>query len=150
MVEVIFYSLLILIGTCLTLAILNGYFFDFINNKFFHFTSDENGLSGFSTTSKFIIVVLITPLIETLIFQFIPIEFLKRTKWSKPLFLILVPSLIFSMMHYYHFIYVIMTFVGGIILNYYYLEMQKISKYPFLLTALLHSLYNLYGFLFVV
>lgn len=141
---------LILIVTCLALTILNGYFFDFINNKFFQFTSDENGLSGFSITSKFIIIVLITPLIETLVFQFIPIEFLKRKKWCKPPFLIIVPSLIFSMAHYYHFIYVIMAFVGGIILNYYYIETQKISKYPFLLTSLLHSLYNLYGFLFVV
>ena len=140
----------LLTAVCLALAILNGYFFNFINDKFFHFTSDENGLAHLPIEAKLAIIVFLAPIIETVIFQFIPIEILKNTKLRNPVFLILIPSLIFAGAHWYHFIYIIMAFVGGIILNYYYVETQKISKYSFLLVVLLHSLYNLYGFIFVV
>ena len=137
----------------LAIAIINGYFFNYINNKYFHFSSSGNNLNDFSFTSQFIIIILFAPLIETALLQFIPNEILKYLKIYQPFLLVLIPSLLFSMLHYYNWIYVVMTFGGGLILNYYYIKAQNITKnifYSFLLTALLHSLYNLYGFLFVV
>ncbi len=134
---------------CLAIAITNGYFFDFLNDKFFHLSNTGNDINKMSRNEQFLIAVIIAPLIETLVAQFMLVETL-RQKITNQKLLILLSSLFFAFMHYYSWLYIVVTFFGGLILNYYYLEIQKISKYSFFLTALLHSLYNLYGFLFVV
>lgn len=135
---------------CLALSITNGYLFNYINDKFYQYSSNGNGLNDFSKTAKFLIVVLFAPIIETFISQFCPIELMKNFKITNRAILIIIPSFLFSLMHQYHPIYMGMTFFSGLILCYYYLEIQKTTKYSYFLTALLHSLYNLYGFIFVV
>ena len=133
---------------CLGLTIINGYFFAFLNYKFFHFNSSGNNIDMLPRSEQFFLSVIIAPILETFIAQFILFKILRLKITHQPL-LIVLGSLFFASMHYYNWLYMVVTFFIGLIINYYYLEIQKISKYSFLLTVLLHSLYNLYGYLFI-
>ncbi|RVU90935.1 CPBP family intramembrane metalloprotease [Flavobacterium columnare] len=135
----------------LTIAILNGYIFNFLIKIFElkNLNNSGNDLENFSKFSKFLIIVIVAPFIETLIFQYLPLKVLERFKIENRFLLIIIPSLIFSLIHPYHYIYILMTFFGGIILNSYYQISKNNNKYYFFLTTLLHSMYNLFGFLFV-
>lgn len=134
---------------CLILSIANGYFFNYLNDKYIHYSSNENGLSEFSKLVKFIIIVIIAPLVETLIFNLFPNEILKKFGINNNFLLVIIPSIFFSLFHLYHPIYSLMAFIGGLIMNNYYLYNQKKCANAFLMVALLHSSYNLYGYLFV-
>jgi membrane protease YdiL (CAAX protease family) len=134
-----------------TLAILNGFFLNYINNNFFNYKNDtENSLIEFSKIYQIIIIILISPVIETYIFQHLPSTIFYKLKVRNPYLLIILPSIFFSLMHFYNPVYLLMAFFGGIILNTYYYGEKKLNKNYFILTVLLHSFYNLYGFLFVV
>ncbi len=140
---------ILLFITCLSVAILNGYFFNYLNSRYFHYSSNNSGLSEFSEIEKFIIVIVIAPILETLIFNLLPNFLLKKISiHNKPL-LILLPSILFSIFHLYHPLYALMALVGGIIMNWYFLNVHKKTKIAFWLVALLHAAYNFYGYLFV-
>ncbi|MDR7209341.1 CPBP family intramembrane glutamic endopeptidase [Flavobacterium piscis] len=144
------YYLSLLFIFYLFLTVLNGYFFNWVNNTFFNFTNEtENGLRDFSYNEKFMLIVIIAPLVETVIFQYLPIRILEKLRLENNWVKIILTSLLFSLFHFYNPIYVAMTFVSGMLLNKFYLESRAKSKFYFVLTALLHSMYNLYGYLFV-
>lgn len=134
---------------CLLLSITNGYFFNYLNNRFFHYTSNENGLSEFSKPVKFFIIVIIAPLVESLLLNLFPILILKKFGIKNKLLVIIIPSIIFSLFHLYHLLYGAMALIGGIIMNSYFIYSHDKIKTAFLLLVLLHSSYNLYGYLFV-
>lgn len=145
------YSRLITFFSYLIVAILNGYFFNWINDTYFNYSNEsENGLKDFSGLGKFGIVVILAPILETLIFQFTPNEILEKLKVRSYFLKITIPSLLFSFAHFYHPIYIVMTFIAGILLNKYYIDTKNETRLFFILTVLLHSAYNLYGYLFVV
>ena len=129
------------------LILLNSYFFILLNELFFHFPNSGNDLENRPFSEKFLIGVVVAPLLETFFAQYLLIKLL-RIKIKNQTYLLLLSSLFFASMHYYNWLYVLVTFFSGLALNYYYLEIEKISKYSFLLTAMVHSLYNLYGLLF--
>lgn len=133
---------------CLLIMIINGYFFNYLNDNYFHYVQDVS-IEDLPRFAQFFLAIIIGPLIETALVQVIPNKILRSLKISNLVILILIPSILFAAAHTYHNLYVAMTFFSGMVLNYFYIESQKMSKYPFLLTALLHALYNLYGFLFV-
>lgn len=134
---------------CLLAAITNGYIFNFINNKYFHYSSNQNGLSEFSATTKFLIIVIIAPIVETAIFNLLPNKLLKHFRLNNNLLLIIIPSIVFSLFHLYNTIYFLMALIGGLITNWYFLNSHKRAEIAFWLVALLHATYNLYGYLFV-
>lgn len=134
----------------LFLTILNGYIFNWINDTYFNYTNkSENGLKDFTKIEKFSIIVIFAPVIETLIFQYIPNKILEKLKIKKKALNIVIPSLLFSLVHYYSPIYIVMTFISGVLLNKFYIECKTKTNIYILLTILLHSMYNLYGYLFV-
>jgi len=135
---------------CLGFAILNGYVFNYINNTYFNFSSNTKGLQEFTKSVEFGIVVLIAPFVETFLFQSIPNKLLIKFNVTKLFILVAIPSLVFSLGHIYHPVYMVMAFFGGLIINYYYIYCKKRVHYYFLSTVLFHALYNLYGFLFVM
>lgn len=134
------------------LAVLNGYFFNYINDTYLHFDVNYNKSQNISKNELNFIAIFIAPLIETFIFQYLP--YLILSKWIRldnKAFCILIMSTIFASMHYYNWLYIVMTFFGGIILNNFYIYYHKhIPKYSFVLTVLFHALFNLYGFLFIM
>lgn len=133
-------------------AILNGYFFNYINDSYLHFDVDQNKNPNISKNELNFIAIFAAPFIETLVFQYIPYVVLtKCIRLKNELLCIIVMSIIFSSMHYYNWLYIVMTFFGGLILNNLYVYYYKHSrKYSFILTAIFHVLFNLYGFLFVM
>ncbi|MFS4474564.1 lysostaphin resistance A-like protein [Chryseobacterium sp. T20] len=134
------------------LALLNGYFFNYINDTYFHFDVNQNRDNNISKEELNFIAIFIAPFLETFLFQYLP--YLVLSKWMKiksRMLCIVMMSIIFASMHYYNGLYIVMTFFGGIILNnlYIYYTMHTHS-YSFVLTVLFHGLFNLYGFLFIM
>lgn len=145
------YSILINFFSYLVLAILNGYFFAWINESYFNYSNvHENGLSSLSITGKFFMIVVLAPIIETVIFQYIPNEILEGSNLESYFLKIIIPSLLFSLAHIYHPIYMLMTFIAGIMLNKFYIDTKRQTRLFFILTILLHAMYNLYGYLFIM
>ncbi|TZF99976.1 CPBP family intramembrane metalloprotease (plasmid) [Chryseobacterium panacisoli] len=134
------------------LALLNGYFFNYINDVYFHFDVNQNKHTNISKDELNFIAIFIAPFLETFLFQYLP--YLILSKWIKlnnKAFCIIIMSIIFASMHYYNWLYIVMTFFGGIILNNLYIYYNKyVHTYSFILTVLFHALFNLYGFLFIM
>ena len=105
-------------------------------------------LEGLSLAEIFTLTVIIGPLIETFIFQYLIIEFLIIFKKIKVNIIILVSSLAFGCSHYYNFIYVLVMCVGGFIFASYYLYLKiKEIRFPFLYIFSLHALWNFMAFI---
>ena len=133
----------------LLFKIINGYIFSYINNRFFNL---ENAIfEKFSENEILFIAVVFAPIIETLIFQFFLYRLLNQIRIKNTLIIIILMSVAFSQAHWYHWLYVVATFINGLFLNYFYLYIHKKKNelIAVLLTIALHSSYNLYGFLFV-
>jgi uncharacterized protein len=129
--------------------IINAYVFTYINNNFFKL---ENRIfEVLSAQEMFFIAVVLSPIIETLIFQLFLYRLLIKTRINNQSMIIILMSISFSLFHWYHWLYVLAVFVGGLFLNYFYIHVLKHKNelIAVLLTILLHSAYNLYGFLFV-
>jgi len=95
-------------------------------------------------------VVIVAPIFETLLFNVLPIKAIQFFIKNK-LVIVLLSSLGFASIHTYSIVYLIMTYFGAIGLNTFYLVIEE--KKGFLnaigLTVLLHSIYNLFGFLLI-
>jgi len=132
-----------------SLSLVNGYIFQFLSNNIFHIKN--NKIDDFSQIEKIIVIMIIAPILETLIFQHILYILLKKIKIKNDIICIIIMSLIFSQVHWYNWLYVIMTFIGGLILNSFYIKINNNTpKYSYAITVLFHALFNLYGFLFVM
>lgn len=133
----------------LLLKILNGYFFTYVNNRFFEL--ENRAFDNLSELELFFIAVVVTPIIETLIFQYTLYKILNYLKVKNTLILIVLMSIVFSLAHSYHWLYMLATFFSGLILNHLYIStLKNRGKWlAVLLTMGLHMSYNLFGFLFV-
>ena len=133
----------------LLIKILNGYFFGYINDRFFKL--ENRAFDILSEGELFFAVTVVAPIIETLIFQYGLHRFLRYLKVKNTLILICLMSLVFSLGHNYHWLYMVAIFFNGLILNYLYINTleNRGELVAVLLTALIHSLYNLFGFLFL-
>ena len=105
-------------------------------------------IENFSSAKVFTITVIIAPLIETFIFQYLIIEFLFRFKKIGVNIIILVSALAFGLAHSYSFFYVLVICISGFIYASYYLYLKiKNVKFPFLYIFFLHALSNLLVFI---
>ena len=132
----------------LLLAIANGYLFNYLNDHFFHIVTSPP--AGLSANQVAFLAVSVAPFFETLFCQFLLHRVLTKVfNLNNDTVCVLIMSLVFSQLHWYNWLYVIMTFFGGLILNSFYVIALKRTRYYFVLTVLLHALYNLYGVMFV-
>lgn len=107
-----------------------------------------------SEFSMFIRGIVLAPIIETLLFQLIPIEllllgFLNYTKKQYPLLVIIISALLFGLSHYYSIGYIVLTFFIGLYLAALYFVFRRRSNsigHAYLMTAFFHLLYNLTSF----
>lgn len=130
-------------------AILNGLFFNYLNNEFFHYSNNSNDLSDFSSFTKFCLIVIISPIVETFLFQYLPNVFLTKLNLINTKALIIIPSLLFAAFHFYFWLYACMALVGGLLINSLYVITKGKTKYYILIIIAYHSLYNLFGYLFI-
>ena len=89
---------------------------------------------------EFFTAVIIAPLVETLIFQFLVIEFLYLTKIGKRK-IVVISAIIFSLTHYYSIGYIFYAFSMGVIFSYSYV-IRKNATQAFLTVYAIHLLRN--------
>jgi hypothetical protein len=93
--------------------------------------------------AKLLLVVALGPLFETLILQAAPyyflnlFEFMKRRPWLS----ILLPGIVFGLLHSISFQYFLITCVMGLVFQFTY-HVRSIKGDPFVSTFLLHVLLN--------
>lgn len=122
-------------------------FFSFLINiisKVIYNDSFTNEAHKFSSVKEeFFLVVLVAPLIETIIFQFIIIEILYE-KVRKEI-ICLISALIFASTHLYNVLYFVFALIIGLALAYLYF-IGKVNKKAFQYVYLTHLLYNSIAF----
>ena len=133
----------------LAIAIFTAYFFNWLNCNYFNYPNKtENGLKDIPENIQKIIIVLIGPIIETFLFQFLPLYFYKS--FRKHFLLLIISCTLFSITHIYNPIYFVFSVFLSINFSLFFIKIRKSTNKSFVLTVLLHSLFNLYGMLFVV
>ena len=128
---------------CLSIILLNNFLFAciFQNNQ-------ELITSPYFKRSflyLFIYVVLLGPFVETYLFQYLPINWLiKKLGVEKKVLIIILPGLLFSIIHAFSWAYQFAMLVPSIIMCYYYFELKL--KYgnanAYFFTSLLHVIMN--------
>lgn len=128
-------------------------FISLVSALFFVLFFDESNSEIYQdklTTKLFITSVLIAPLIETLIFQHIPYFFLKKIISNFHLNSLII-GILFGLVHYFNeqnLLEVFSISLIGIIYAYIYIiSYKRDNTYPFLITALIHGMYNFFVFL---
>lgn len=133
----------------LLFKIINGYVFTYINHRFFKL---ENAIfEELSEKEMFFLAVVLAPIIETLIFQLFLYRLLDKARINNTSIIIILMSFAFSQAHWYHWLYVVAAFINGLFLNYFYVYILKNKNelIAVLLTIVLHTSYNLFGFFLV-
>ncbi len=123
-------------------AISNGYFFVYLS-ELFDIKVPQSDIASYQQPWKFILVVIITPLIETLLFQHLPIQGLKRLKISN-IVICIITACLFGLAHFYHILYVIMAFISGFMCAFLYVFSSEKKSNPFWVCFVFHALYNLF------
>ena len=111
---------------------------------------NDNNEKYSNLVAYFFKAILIAPLIETVFFQFIPIEFLRILKINNRIN-IFITAFVFGLMHYFNSFLLrefLFTFVCGFIYSYVYILYSK--KFNLLNTittvSIIHAGYNLFVF----
>jgi membrane protease YdiL (CAAX protease family) len=90
----------------------------------------------------FIIACIVAPLLETLMFQWLPIRAVqyvsRKSRWSA----IMLSAIAFSVAHWYNGYYVIFAFLVGLVFAYSFIICDQAGKRPFLSVCLIHALRN--------
>lgn len=130
----------LLIALFIVINILNSLFFSLLA---YYITGNglrNPSIDSMGTKDQFLIVVLLSPIIETLIFQYALIESIRQK--IKPLYACFLSAFAFALVHFYSVYYFLFALIGGLIFAYmYYLEKSVIKSFLVVLTA--HILYNL-------
>jgi membrane protease YdiL (CAAX protease family) len=110
---------------------------------FYHIEFKSNSMPFQSKTEEFVLVVFIAPILETLIFQYLPYFYLKKYRYK---YTILISSILFGLAHAYSKIYIIYGFtIGLLFISTYFYSIRK-NLNPYLLVAFSHFIYNLFAF----
>jgi membrane protease YdiL (CAAX protease family) len=100
----------------------------------------------FSLPSKFFLVVLLAPSIETLV-QYIPFKLLYGR--IPVAFILILSAVAFGALHTYNPIYVLATTFGGLLLALGYYKAKLVHLPAYWCTAAIHAIYNLIGFVLI-
>jgi len=135
----LFYSLLI-IDNIYNLSI------SYIINYFDSSLTETLEFSDFSLNEIFFLTVIIAPLFETLIFQFLIIELLYFFK-VKNNSIIIISTVLFAISHNYNIVYILAIIFPGLMYATYYLYLKINKKNGFILIFSLHAFSNLISFI---
>lgn len=100
-------------------------------------------LEKHSKSYQIFLVVFLAPLVESIIFQLLPISFilLFPFKYNK-LTAILLSAFLFSLNHQYNYYYMIVMFILGILFAYFFIEGKERFKLGFLTILIVHMISN--------
>ena len=101
--------------------------------------------------SVFLVGTIFGPLIETAIFQFLPItiyyRYARKKTRSKRLIIIITSAVIFGLTHNYNLLTIIDATIAGIIFAATFFYFKERGKSGFFYAFLIHSLFNTYAFI---
>lgn len=102
-------------------------------------------MSEFSPIAEFILVVVIAPLVETFLVQYLPIAILIKYTKAPSLLIIIISAACFSLLHTYSLAYVTYTFLSGLMLAFafvvFYIKKNSFL-FAFLMVCLVHAVFN--------
>ena len=90
---------------------------------------------------KVIELMILAPLIETIIFQYLIFEILKHR--VKKGYIILISAVLFGLSHFYSWEYVLNTFIIGLVLAFAYGSWKNIKIHPLIVVFFVHMFYDL-------
>jgi CAAX prenyl protease-like protein len=96
-----------------------------------------------SSKEQFILVVILAPVFETLIFQYSIIDMV-LIKFKSEGLAILLSALGFSLIHVYSVQYWVATFLSGLLFAFLFLVLSRKNSKPILYITILHAVYNLF------
>lgn len=130
---------------CLLISILDDLTFIWLFGEFPKYHIIKSSLINHSFIYLITSGVLIGPIIETFLFQFMIIYIIEKIGITNKIIILFIPAVIFALAHaHYGWLYAIGIFLVGLSYTYFYLTVRRNSKYYFWLTVLLHSSYNLF------
>jgi hypothetical protein len=117
--------------------------FDFIREKDIIWFDSPSG--GKNIYILFFTVVILSPIIETYIYQSLPYRYLNRIVFLKErkYLILIISALFFGLSHFYSLFYVIYGFFMGLGFMYSYMVRIRTDNRTFYLIAMCHSLVNL-------
>jgi membrane protease YdiL (CAAX protease family) len=92
----------------------------------------------------FVVVIIFGPLIETYLIQYLFFKYLlgRISQWL----IVVLSAFVFALFHTYNIGYVFYAFFSGLILSTSYALRRRSN--PFVCTLVIHSIYNLLGFIY--
>jgi hypothetical protein len=130
---------------CLLLSILNALFFSAIATYFD--IVPGNPIEKEGPISRFILACVVAPILETLIIVTLPNILLRKAGIRNFYLLILIPSALFGLAHYYSLLYIFVMFLNGLLMNFLYVYCLTKGYRAFYWVVVLHFLYNLFAVL---
>ena len=109
---------------------------------------ERNNINSMGVFLMFLFAVVIAPIYETIIYQVIPYHILKkshflfRNKWL----IIVIPSLLFGIIHWYSLYYIIYAFATGLALMAAYTARIETDKKTIILIIAVHMIKNIIAF----
>lgn len=113
----------------------------------FLFPDHNSGPKFESKYEALFLAVIVSPILETYIFQTIIIGKYIRKYPNSVLSACLISAIIFGLMHYYSVPYILKTFVSGFFYGVLFLVSLKKIKHPYIPVIIAHSAFNSIGFL---
>jgi len=135
--------------SAILLCLVFSYIISYAMHLFNPETLDIDYLNNKSIPVKFILTVIVTPIIETLIYQYAIIEIVFRIlKSNKTTIAILLSSVIFGLSHFYNITYITATFILGLLFSCVYVIARKRNDVnPYWLLTVIHGSINLMAFI---
>ena len=130
---------------CLLLSILNALFFSAIANYFDILPG--NPIEKLGLISQLFLACVVAPILETLLIVTLPNLLLRKAGIKNRYLLIVFPSTLFGLAHYYSLLYIIVMFLNGLLMNFLYVYCLLKGYRAFYWVVLLHFLYNLFSVL---
>ncbi|RAW00826.1 CPBP family intramembrane glutamic endopeptidase [Pseudochryseolinea flava] len=103
------------------------------------------GMALGNAAFEFMLVVIVSPLIETYLAVFLPFHFLKSRLQLH--YIVVISALIFAAFHHYSVIYAVHAFLGGLIYAFAFYA-KRDRQFTILYAAAVHSGYNLFVYLY--
>jgi membrane protease YdiL (CAAX protease family) len=112
----------------------------------FLFPDHNSGPKFESKYEALFIVVIVSPILETYIFQTVIIGKYIRKYPNSVLHACIISAIFFGLMHYYSIPYILKTFASGFFYGVLFLVSLKKIKHPYIPVIIAHSAFNLIGF----
>jgi len=140
----IYFFIPIILGIDISINFISAQFID-VDTKDISFFMAEMGIWG-----SFLFAIVITPLFETIFFQWLVIDGAKyvfsKVKMKHYVFPMLVSASFFGLNHYYSLSYIIVTFFSGCIYAFSFILVRKRQENPMIVISIIHALFNLIPF----